>query len=107
MFVYKRKKKSTNNQTAEYNENDENTTAKDLQPRAIPELKISCSIKDCVTKRLWYILPVFFCALLNNIHSFLTSVTFLLSLSHGKGTKNTSKIVASSSCRQCYRKNKT
>ena len=62
MFVYKRKKKSTNNQTAEYNENDENTTAKDLQPRAISELKIGCSLKDCVTKRLWYILPVFFCA---------------------------------------------
>ena len=55
MFVYKRKKKSTNNQTAEYNENDENTTAKDLQPRAISELKIGCSLKDCVTKRLWYI----------------------------------------------------
>ena len=52
MFVYKRKKKSTNNQTAEYNENDENTTAKDLQPRAISELKIGCSLKDCVTKRL-------------------------------------------------------
>ena len=56
------RKNSTNNQTAEYNENDENTTAKDLQPRAISELKIGCSLKDCVTKRLWYILPVFFCA---------------------------------------------
>ena len=62
MFVYKRKKKSTNNQAADYNENDENTTVKDLQPRAISELKIGCSLKDCVTKRLWYILPVFFCA---------------------------------------------
>ena len=63
MFVYiKWKKKSTNNQTAGHNENDENTTVKDLQGSAISELKIGCSIKECVTKRLWYILPVFFCA---------------------------------------------
>ena len=44
MFVYKRKKKSINNQTTEYNENDENTTVKDLQRRA--------TFKRCVTKRL-------------------------------------------------------
>ena len=44
MFVYKRKKKSINNQTTEYNENDENTTVKDLQRRAI--------FKRCATKRL-------------------------------------------------------
>ena len=41
--------------------------------------------KECVTKRLWYILPLFFCAQLNNIHYFLT---------YGKGTKNTSKLDA-------------
>ena len=64
MFVYKGKKKekSTNEQTKEYNGNDENRTVKDLYWRPISELKISCSIKECATKRLWYILPVFFCA---------------------------------------------
>ena len=45
MFVYKRKKKSINNQTAEYNENDENTAVKDLQRRA--------TFKRCVTERLY------------------------------------------------------
>ena len=93
MFVYRRKKR-TNNQTAEYNQNNENTKVKDLQRRAISELKIGCSIKECVTKRLWYILLVFFCAELNNIHYFLTFVTFLLSLPYGKGTKNMCKIYA-------------
>ena len=61
MFVYRRKKR-TNNQTAEYNQNNENTKVKDLQRRAISDLKIGCSIKECVTKSLWYILLVFFCA---------------------------------------------
>ena len=51
MFVHKRKKKSINNQTTEYNENDENTTVKDLQRRA--------TFKRCVTKRLSFILSVF------------------------------------------------
>ena len=76
----------------EYNENDEDTTVKDLkwratfkrcvtkrligilsnrqkivtprkdlQWRAISELKNGSSIKECVTRRLWYILPVLFC----------------------------------------------
>ena len=31
MFLYKCKKKSINNQTMEYNENDEDTTVKDLK----------------------------------------------------------------------------
>ena len=74
--------------------NTTKTTVKDLQHRATSELKIGCSIKECVTKRLWHILPVFFCPQLNNIHYFLTSVTLLLSLSRGKGTKNTCKIDA-------------
>ena len=34
MFGYKRKKESINNQTVEYNENDEDTTVKDLKWRA-------------------------------------------------------------------------
>ena len=51
MFVYKRKKKSINNQTAEYNENDENTAVKDLQRRA--------TFNKCVTERLLLILSVF------------------------------------------------
>ena len=41
--------------------------------------------KECATKRLWYILPVFFCALLDNVHYFLTN---------GKGAKNTCKLDA-------------
>ena len=60
--LYIGRRKSTNNQTAEYNQNNENTKVKDLQRRAISELKIGCSIKEYVTKRLWYILLVFFCA---------------------------------------------
>ena len=51
IFVYKRKKKSINNQTTQYNENDENTTVKDLQRRA--------TFKRCVTKTLWFILSGF------------------------------------------------
>ena len=63
LYISRRKKeKSTNNQTAEYNKIDENTAVKDLQRRAISELKISCSIKECVTKGLRYILQVFICA---------------------------------------------
>ena len=58
----KKKKKSANEQTKEYNGNDENRTVKELYWRAISELKISCSIKECATKLLWYILPVFLCA---------------------------------------------
>ena len=57
-----RRKKSTHNQIAEYNQNNEITKVKDLQRKAISELKIGCSIKECVTKRLWYILVVFVCA---------------------------------------------
>ena len=76
--------------------NKKGTPGKDLQRRAISELKNSCSVRECVTKCLWYILPdwVFFCAQLNNVHYFLTYVTFLFSLSYGKGTKNTYKIDA-------------
>ena len=51
IFVYKRKKRSINNQTTQYNENDENTTVKDLQRRA--------TFKRCVTKWLWFIWSVF------------------------------------------------
>ena len=42
--LYISTKKSINNQTAEYNENDKNTTVKDLQRRA--------TFRRCVTKRL-------------------------------------------------------
>ena len=38
------RKKSTNKQTAEYSENDENTTVGDLQRRANSELKIRCTM---------------------------------------------------------------
>ena len=37
------------------------TPGKDLQQRAIYELKNGCSLKECVTRRLKYILAVFFC----------------------------------------------
>ena len=37
------------------------TPGKDLQQKALSELKNGCSIKECVTRRLWYILTVFFC----------------------------------------------
>ena len=60
LYNYKCKKKSTNNQTAEYNEN---TTVKDLQRRAkTGRHKRNAngrSRKECVTKRLWFILQVF------------------------------------------------
>ena len=50
-FYISARKKSINNQTMEYNENDEDTTVKDLKWRA--------TFKRCVTKRLWFILSVF------------------------------------------------
>ena len=50
MLVYKCKKKSINNQTTKYNENDENTTEKDLKRRA--------TFKKCVTKRLIYFIGI-------------------------------------------------